>query len=62
MSSALYLPLANVSSSSDHLGDQITAFLCLTHLGLPHQPLEKGVDMGSLGEVSHQVGPSELDH
>ena len=62
MSLALCPLLANVSSSLAHLGDHITAFLYLTHLGLPHQPLEKAVDMGSLGEVSHQVGPLGLDH
>ena len=62
MSLALCRPPANVSSSLDHLGDQITAFLYLTHHGLPHQPQEKAVDMGYLGEVSHQVGPLGLDH
>ena len=42
------------------MGHQITAFLCLTDLGLLHRPLEKGVDMGSLRKSASRWDPQGL--
>lgn len=60
ISSVFCPPLANISSTTDHVGHQITAFLCLIDLGLLHRPLEKGVDMGSLLKSASRWDPQGL--